>query len=169
VVVGQAAAGQIFQASYHDEVTVVNENFCGAAGLTTRHDFVVDGKVRAVSRGPDPFAYYLDHLKETEVITNLGNGKTITAVLKYNRKDLKVTDNGDGTLTSVELLTGTTVLYGADGKYFAKTSGQSRSKFLFDHGGTPSDPSDDELIDVERVKRSGRDDDLCAAAVPALT
>jgi hypothetical protein len=169
VLVGHASAGQIFQESYHHESTVVNENFCGAAGLTTRHDFVVDGKVRAVSRGPDGFEYFLDHLKETEVITNLDNGKTITAVHTYTRKDLYLSDNGDGTLTAVELLTGTTVLYGADAKSIARTTGQSRSKFLIDHGGTPTDPSDDELIDVERVKRSGRGDDLCAAFVSAIT
>ena len=169
VLAGQASAAQTFQERYHHESSIVNENFCGAEGLTTRHDFVVDGKVRAVQRGPDGFEYFLDHLKETEMITNLDNGKTVTAVLKFNIKDLKVTDNGDGTLTSVQMLTGTTVLYGADGKSIGRATGQSRVEFLIDHGGTPTDPSDDELISVERVMRSGRDDDLCAAFVAEIT
>lgn len=135
-----------------------------------RFDFAVDGRVRAVSRGRDGFSYFLDHLKETEVVTNLANGKTITAVNTYTRKDLKLTDNGDGTLTAVELLTGMTVLYRADGKAIARTTGQSRWEFLIDHGGTPNDPFDDELIaDLGRVQRAGRSDDLCEAAVSALT
>ena len=162
VLVGQASAERVFQERYHHEATIFNENFCGAEGLSTRHDFVVDGKVRAVQRGRHGFEYYLDHLKETEVVTNLANGKTVTAVLKFNIKDLKLIDNGDGTFTNVQMLTGTTVLYGADGKSIGRTTGQSRVEFLFD-------PSDDELIDTEQIKRSGRDDDLCAPFVEAIT
>jgi hypothetical protein len=81
-----------------------------------------------------------------------------------------VTDNGDGTLTIVEMLTGTQVLYGADGKAIARSSGESRSKLLIDHGGTPTDPFDDELIvDLGHVKATGRRDDFCAVGVAALT
>ena len=168
VLAAEASAAQVFQERYHHEATTFNKDFCGADGLSTRHDFVVDGKVRAVERG-DGFEYFLDHLKETEVITNLANRKTVTAVLKYNVKTLKLTDNGDGTITAVEKLTGSTVLYRADGKSIGRTTGQSRVRFVFDHGGTPTDPEDDELVDVERVKRSGRADDLCAALVKAIT
>jgi hypothetical protein len=41
---------------------------------------------------------------------------------------------------------------------------------LVDHGGTPSDPSDDTEISFELVKEStGRTDDFCEVAVPALS
>ncbi|MEJ7583220.1 MAG: hypothetical protein WKF43_03860, partial [Acidimicrobiales bacterium] len=66
--------------------------------------------------------------------------------------------------------TGNTVLYGADGKALARNPGQSRFEFLIDQGGTPNDPSDDEVIGSALVKGStGRNDDICAAAVEALT
>jgi hypothetical protein len=48
--------------------------------------------------------------------------------------------------------------------------GQIRVEFLVDHGGTPTDPSDDVFLAEELVKGStGRSDDFCEAAVPALS
>ena len=86
-------------------------------------------------------------------------------------KDLKVTDNGDGTLTILVLGTGNFTLYGQDGKAIARNPGQVRFEVLIDNAGTPDDPFDDEFIaDLGLVKGStGRNDDFCEAAVPALT
>ena len=86
-------------------------------------------------------------------------------------KDLHVTDNGDGTLTILILATGNFTLFGADGHAIARNPGQVQSGGLTDHGGTPDDPSvDDVLLDDAVVKEStGRSDDACEAAVPALT
>jgi hypothetical protein len=62
------------------------------------------------------------------------------------------------------------VLYGANGKAIARNPDQIRVELLVDHGGTPNDPSDDEVLSEELVKDStGRSDDFCEAAVPALT
>lgn len=170
VLVGNAWAGKIFHESYHGEHSSTIENFCGVEGLTVRSDSVVDGKVRAVQRGPNGFAYFLDHLRETEVVTNVANGEAVTFVFTGTRKDLKVTDNGDGMLTIVEPLTGTQVLYGADGKAIARSSGRSVYELLIDHGGTPTDPSDDELVARSPpLTVAGRRDDFCAAGVAALT
>jgi hypothetical protein len=169
VLVGNASAGQ-FQESFHDEGTWVIENFCGVAGLTVTDEFVFDGKDGALQRGPNGFEYFHENLKETEVLTNVVNGKTVTLVNRANGKDLKLTDNGDGTLTAVTFGTGNTVLYGPDGKAIARNPGQSRFELLIDQRGTPTDPSDDELISIELVKGStGRSDDICAAAIEALT
>jgi hypothetical protein len=62
------------------------------------------------------------------------------------------------------------VLYGEYGKAIVRDPGQIRFEFLVDHGGTPTDPSDDEnLADLGVVKEStGRGNDFCEAAVPAL-
>lgn len=170
VLVAQASAGQMFKESYHDEGVRVLENFCGAAGLTVSDQFVVDGKLRVVPHGRDGLKYFLDVRKETSVVTNLANGNAVTFVLTVTAKDLKVTDNGDGTLTILALATGNVVLYGVDGKALARNPGQSRFEILIDHGGTPDDPDDDEFISERLVKGStGRSDDLCAAAVEALT
>jgi hypothetical protein len=172
VLAGQASASQIFQERFHDEGTFVfpEGDFCDVEGLTVHDAWNIDGKISAVQRGPNGFAYVLEHFKSTVVYTNQANGKTATLVNKVNAKDLEVTDNGDGTLTLLTLLRGNDVLYGADGKAIGRNPGQSRYEILIDHGGTPNDPSDDEVIDFQRVKGStGRTDDFCAAAVPALT
>jgi hypothetical protein len=169
--VGGASARQIFQERFHDEGGLIHENFCGVAGLTVSDDFVIDGKVRAVPHGPDGLAYFLQTSKETSVVTNVANGKAVTFVAKATVKDLKVTDNGDGTLTIVAMGVGSDTLYGPDGTAIARNPGQIRFEVLIDDGGTPSDPSDDEFIaDRGLVKGStGRNDDFCAAAVAALT
>ena len=82
-----------------------------------------------------------------------------------------MTENDDGTLTILVLATGNAVLYGPDGKAIARNPGQTRFEILVDDGGTPNDPSDDEfLARLGTVKEStGRSDDFCEAAIPALT
>ena len=68
--------------------------------------------------------------------------------------DLRVTDNGDGTLTILFQATGNDVIYGADGKAIGRNPGQIRLEFLVDHGGTPTDPSDDVFLAEGIVKGS---------------
>ena len=170
VLVGHASAGEIFHESYHDEGTFVHQNYCGVAGLTVSDSAVIDGTVRAVAHGPDGLAYFLDHFKQSGAFTNLANSKVVTFVTKAITKDLKVTDNGDGTLTILMLLTGNAVLY-ADGKAIGSDTGQIRIELLIDDGGTRADPFDDEVIaELGVVKEAtGRNDDFCATVVPALT
>jgi hypothetical protein len=169
-VAGTASAKQILRESFHDEGTVVIEDFCGVPGLTVEDMFVVDGSVRAVPHGPNGLAYFLEHVTTTDVFTNVANGKAVTAVGKATEKDLKVTDNGDGTLTILVLATGNAVLYGPDGKPIARDPGQIRGEILVDHGGTPTDPFDDEFIAFLGIVKgsTGRSDDFCAAMVTAL-
>jgi hypothetical protein len=169
--VGHASAGKIFHESFRVEDSFEFENFCGVDGMNSvRETWVADVRVSAVQRGPDGFAYFTEHIREDAVFTNHANGKTVTAVRTTNNKDLKVTDNGDGTLTILAMGTGNEVIYGADGKAIFRNPGQSRFEILFDHGGTPTDPFDDEFISIERVKGStGRTDDFCAAVLPALS
>ena len=104
----------------------------------------------------------------TETVTNLANGKSVTSSAKFIDKDLRVTDNGDGTLTLLILTTGNAVLYGPDGKVIARNPGQERVEILVSDGGTPTDPSDDEFLEFLGVVKesTGRSDDFCAAAVP---
>jgi hypothetical protein len=163
VLVGHASARVIEQERFHDEGTFVIEDFCGVAGLTVSDEFVFEGMFRIVQHGPDGFEYFAERVKETEVLTNLANGKTVTLVNVGGGKDLKLTDNGDGTLTAITFGTGNTVLYGADGEALARNPGQSRFELLIDL-------SDGEEISIELILGStGRNDDICAAAVAALT
>jgi hypothetical protein len=166
-----ASAGQVFRETIHEEDTFVLDDFCDVPGLTVELAFVLDLRVHAVPHGPDGLAYFLQHGTRTDVFTNLANDKSITGVVGVFEKDLRVTDNGDGTLTILILATGNAALYGADGKAIARDPGQIRFEILVDHGGTQTDPFDDEfLADLGVVKGStGRSDDFCEAAVPALT
>jgi hypothetical protein len=168
--VGQASAGQIFKERLHDEGSIVIENFCGVAGLTVRDEAFTDVTVSAVSQGPDQLPHFRDHVRQNAVWTNLANGEAVSSDLTTNGNDLKVTDNGDGTLTVLVQLKGNATLY-ADGKAIGKDTGQVRFELLIDHGGTPSDPFDDEVIaELGTVKEpTGRNGDFCATVVPALT
>jgi hypothetical protein len=105
------------------------------------------------------------------VLTSVATGTSITIVSRFVQKDVRVTDNDDGTLTILVLATGNDVVYGPDGKAIARNPGQIRFELLVDHAGTPADPFDDEFLAfLGEVKRStGRNDELCAAAVAALT
>ena len=104
--------GEIFHGeSYHDEGTFVHQNYCGVAGLTVSDSAVTRRNGTRSAHGPDELAYFLDHFKQSGAFTNLANGKAVTFVTKAITKDLTVTDNGDGTLTVVMLLTGNAVLY----------------------------------------------------------
>ena len=165
-----ASAEPPLKERFHDEGTFVDQDFCGA-GLTVDGTFVGDGKLLVVAHGPDGLAYFLEHLDATVTFTNRANGKTVTLTVRRVTKDLRVTDNGDGTLTILVLATGNDVLYGSDGKAIGRDPGQTRFEILVDHAGTPTDPSDDVfLADLGVVKGStGRSDDFCETVVPALS
>jgi hypothetical protein len=166
-----ASAKVIVRETTHEEDTLVLNDFCDVQGLTVVDAFVGDFRVHAVPHGRDRLAYFLERGKVTQVFTNPATGKSVTAVAKFIEKDLRVTDNGDGTLTITNLSTGNGVVYGADGKAIARNPGQIRVQFIVDHAGTPSDPDDDVfLADLGIVKDStGRTDDFCEAVVPALS
>jgi hypothetical protein len=52
-----ASAGQIFRETFHDEETLVFEDFCNVSGLTVEFAIVRDGRFHAVPHGPDGLAY----------------------------------------------------------------------------------------------------------------
>ena len=128
---------------------------------------VLDVRVHVVPHGSDRLVYFLQHVSQNEVLRF--NGRSLTSVANVTAKDLRVTDNGDGTLTILILVTGNQALYDANGKQIAKNPGQLRFEIVVDHGGTPDDPSDDTELDFRIVKETGRTDGFCDAAVPALT
>ena len=166
-----ASAGPPIHETFHEEETVVEQNFCEVPGLTVEFTTVVDGRIHIVPHGPDGLLYFMAHIRATEFVTNLANDNTVTAEYTATDKDLRVTDNGDGTLTILVLTTGNAVLYNEAGKAIARNPGQTRIEILVDHAGTPTDPSDDEFLEFLGVVKesTGRTDDFCEAAVPELT
>jgi hypothetical protein len=165
---GTASADPPLNETFHDEFTDTITDYCGVPGLTVQSDVVIDGRVLIHSDGP---VHFMDHQDITFVDTNVANGNAITGSGQTVRRAMDATDNGDGTLTVLFLVTGNDTTYGPDGKAIARNPGQVRFELLIDHNGTPLDPSDDEILAfLGFVKEStGRTDDFCAAAVPALT
>jgi hypothetical protein len=163
------AAAPLEHGTFHDEFSFIDPDLCGA-GLEVRFDVVVDVRYLATRRGRDSLVYFMENVHRTDTVTNLANGRTLTSAERLVQKDLHVTDNGDGTLTIIVLATGNFTMYGADGRAIARNPGQVRFELLIDHNGTPDDPSDDSELAFTLVKEStGRSDDACQAAVPALT
>lgn len=168
---GAASARRLERGDFHDEFSELVPDFCESAGLTVQINGVVDGRFLVNARGRENLVYFQEHVHSSVMFTNVSNGKFVTSNERSVSKDLKVIDNGDGTLTIIVLATGTAAVFGADGKAIGRNPGQVRFELLVDHAGTPSDPSDDVLIeDFGLIKGStGRNDDFCAAVVPALT
>ena len=160
---GPAAAQKIDGDTFHDEETFVVEDFC-APGVTVEGHVTRDGRF-LVRENRDGVVYFLDNTRQVIVWTNLDTGQTATDLQPRTlTKDLKITVNDDGTLTIIALLTGAGKLFGDDGDFIAKGSGQVRFRNVIDYHGTLSDPEDDTLISSDLIFGStGTNDDYCAA------
>lgn len=155
-----AGAGRVDRFTIYDERTFDLENFCGVEGLTVTIARTVDIRVLVVPRGSDGVDYFLQHGAWKEVLTN--GDTSLTSFALVIEKDLRVTDNGDGTVTVLILATGNATLYGEDGKAIARNPGQVLLELVFDESGA-------ELSRRVVRESTGRSDDFCDAAVPALT
>jgi hypothetical protein len=152
--VAPAVAEPIEQGHHFHEVdSFVIEEFCGDLTVRVDVDQYVSFLVR--TQGADGLVYFSENVQGTASITNLATGKAFTNVFTFVSKDLKVTDNGDGTLTIIAVVNGNFKTYGPDGNLLYRDTGQEKTVSLIDHGGTPTDPSDDEVIDSEIVKDTG--------------
>ncbi|TCC58181.1 hypothetical protein E0H73_28075 [Kribbella pittospori] len=155
---------------FHDTFDDVIEDFCDVPGLTVELEGVSEGRDRFVPRGADGLLHLQVQAQDTEAYTNRANGKSTTWVVERHGQELHVTDNGDGTLTYVVNGAGNGVLYAEDGTKLARQAGLFRYQIVYDYAGTLTDRSDD--IKIGRpviLLQTGRQDDLCAAMVPALS
>jgi hypothetical protein len=119
-------------------------SFCG--GLTNVPLHVeIDGYFSIKDHGPNaPAPYFADRFRSTMVYTNPETELTYTVVRVRQSKDLRIVDNGDGTLTLTGLNTGSLWAYGPDGELLGRQNGLTLETFLVDTLGTP-DPDDDVL------------------------
>ena len=167
--VAPASAKVVERGEFHDVFTGEIEDFCDEPGLTIAFEASVDGRFIVRSHGPDGLLYYAEHGSITQTNTNPANGLSVVEKTHVLDKDLHVTDNGDGTLTIIILITGPSSLFGPDGKAIARNPGQVRFEAVVDHGGTPTDPSDDIELSFTQIKGStGRTDDYCEAIIDAI-
>ena len=116
----------------------------------------IDGYFSIKERASNGLLYFADRFRSTLVYTNPETGLTYTVVRVRQMNDLRLTDNGDGTLTLVGLATGALFTYGPDGERLDIRAGLSRETFLVDTKGT-ADPIDDELTPVGHPVTAGLD------------
>jgi hypothetical protein len=155
---------------FHDTYGDVIEDFCDVPGLTVQLDGASEGRDRFTPHGTDGLPHLQVQAQDTDVYTNLANGKSVTQLTERQGQEVHVTDNGDGTLTFVVNNTGTVVLYAEDGTTLARQAGLFRYQVVYDYAGTLTDRSDD--IKIGRpviLMQTGLQEDLCAAMVPALS
>lgn len=154
-----ASAKIVERGSFHDEFSDTDDNFCDA-GLTVGFDVTVDGRYQLNQRGSGPVAYYLEHVSVVNVLTDEATGQTATDIQPNTvGKDLSITDNGDGTLTIIVLLTGGARTYGDDGSLIARNSGQVRFRDVVD--AVTFEQISSELI----FGSTGTNDDFCEAVL----
>jgi hypothetical protein len=147
----------------------VVEDFCGVPGFTVENTFVADGRFRITAHGPDGLPYYVEVVDSTDTWTNAATGAFVTIVASYRSADHKVTDNGDGTLTVLVQSPHNNVIYNEAGQVIGHRAGLFVDEVLIDHGGTPTDPSDDVFLGyVQRVKNVGLGFDFCATIIQAI-
>jgi hypothetical protein len=167
--VAPSSAKVVERGEFHDVFTGEIEDFCDVPGFTVEFEAVVDGRFVVRTQGPDGLLYVMEHVSVSQTNTNPVNNLSVVEKTRTLNKDLRITDNGDGTLTIIILMTGPSSLYGPDGKAIARNPGQVRFKAVVDHGGTPTDPSDDTELSFTQIKGStGRTDDYCEAIIDAI-
>jgi hypothetical protein len=117
---GPAQAGPpLEKANFHDDSTVVEEDFCRVQGLSVEIHEVVDGTFKFNTTGKNDVPHLVGTSHGAVSFTNLTTGKSFTNVFNGVDETLKITLNGDGTtVIVVELITGGSRWYGPDGKLF---------------------------------------------------
>lgn len=155
VLAGAAPAGAkvVDRSSFEDSGSGTNTNFCGA-GISVDFTFQVNGSSSVKMRGQDGPLWFHDRTSVVNTFTY--NGMTVTEIVPNTlSKDLKIVDNGDGTIGVTALLTGGTRVIGSDGKIIAKNDGQVRLLFTIDI-------ATDTVIDEELIFGStGTNADFC--------
>jgi hypothetical protein len=169
--ISPASAKLIDRGTVHDEAHFVVADTCGVAGFTTQVDITFDGRWTLASRGNNRLPYLKESRRVTYVFTNIATGHWVRIEEATRGNDIRVTDNGDGTMTYLTLHTTNTVVYNQYGKAIARDTGNERFRLLVDNGGTPTDPSDDTVVEfLGDVKPpTGRNiEDFCAVTVNAI-
>ena len=160
VTVGSPSSARVVErGTFHEPFSGTDGDFCGA-GLTVDFAGTADGRFQVVTRAPDGFDYFLDHVRVRAILTDRATGQTATDIQPNTlSKDQTITDNGDGTLTVVVLLTGGARTYGDDGRLIASNSGQVRLQLVVD--AETFEEISSELI----FGSTGTNDDFCQAVL----
>ena len=92
-----AEPGRVIKEPVHEEFFNEIDAFCDTDMVVESH-LVVDGTTTIRPRGRDGLIYFANRLRITETFTNVDNSRFVVSKVNLIDKDLRVTDNGDGTL-----------------------------------------------------------------------
>jgi hypothetical protein len=150
-------------------------DFCGVPGLTVGGHFTgqIDGHMKLING--QPFPYFSVQTKFFDTWTG-PNGKVVTVSANRREQDATIVNNGDGTITLTQQITGAEItITGPDGTRVIDR-GLIRVAVTVDDNGTPSNPDDDIFLSFDGVvKTAGPHPDwdpggaFCPVAVPAFT
>jgi hypothetical protein len=152
LVPGSALADAPIEHEHYDDVVDVllptpddeAPDFCGLVDVPFHGEF--SGNFAVQVRGNSAFPYFADHFHFLSVYTNPTTGKSMTIEGNGTSKDLRIADNGDGTITITAISTGSQKSYGPTGELLFQDSGRVRETFLVDTQGTV-DPEDDVFLE----------------------
>lgn len=151
-----AVAAPLVTLTFDDEQSGTFQDSCGVpGGITVEWHRVEKGSVQLIPRGPDQLPYAHGAFQGSTTYTNAATGDAFTFAWRSVDQDLRLVDNGDGTTTALIQVAGNRSLY-VDGRRVAGGTGTHWDEVLVDNGGTPTDPSDDEFVEVlATVKDTG--------------
>ena len=154
-----ASAAIVDRAPSTTSSPVTDEDFCGA-GLDVDFDGTVDGRFRVNSRAPGRLRLLRRERQGRQRLHRPGDRPAVTDIQPNTLgKDQSITDNGDGTITIIVLLTGGERTYGDDGKLIARNSGQVRFEIVYDY------VNDVEISNELIFGSTGTNDDFCEAVL----
>jgi hypothetical protein len=148
-----AQATQVEHARIDDQWSYLSEDFCG--DLTVLLAGNDSGSLVARTSGQSSLPRYTVNHHGGSTITNLTTEKAFTFRWNYVEQDLRATDNGDGTATVISQIPGPEKIYGPDGQLVSFNGGTMRLRLTIDLAGTPSDPSDDSVVNEEVLSSNG--------------
>jgi hypothetical protein len=141
VAVGTPAQATVFDKEHFHESLVSDPYDCD--GIPAVDAIESDINITAVLRGSSAFPAFREHFAGTVVTTNTATGRTLTNVFALNSKDHSVVDNGDGTITITDSVSGSSRYYDQSGRFVLNDPGSVRFAFKLDYHGTPGNPDDD--------------------------
>ena len=120
------------------------------------------GTFRGVTRGGKFYNASTVHIEGSWI--NTETGKSFGFVRQGQDKDLRIVDNGDGTITVTVAITGPTQYYDDDGNKLFKNVGRSVNTVIWDEAGTPGMPDDDVFVEFVSSESTGQvtNRDFCA-------
>ena len=151
--VSVSLAAPIEQGRFNEQSSRIVDGYCG--DVRVRIDFHDQGVFVGRPAGKGLFLRYTVSHHGGVTITNLATGRAFTFVWNYLEQDIKVTENGDGTISILSQVPGPETIYGPDGHMVSTSGGTMRVLTVIDFAGTPLDPSDDQFVSQELVSENG--------------